>query len=197
MTKKKGSDPYTEEEYNESIDPTFKALLLQQINIRGQDENPHELLNNLLQKQRCKRLYSQGKTLPTTALALHLEAERGIRHSCKLWRNMKHDAKANSEIAQKNSGDESHHLVASRDMRAQVSRRVIFSVGIGINDARNGVNLQRATHRPIHTTEYFVEVDRRLLLTEQIIRGLSVSEREIRIGEELVDMAYEIEDGIF
>jgi hypothetical protein len=197
MAKKKGSGPYTEEEYKESVDPAFKALLLQQVAIRGNDENPHEILNDLLKKQRTKRLYSQGKTRPTSALALHLEAERDIKHSSKLWRNMKNDAKTNNQTVQKNSGDESHHVVASRDPRAQASRRVIFSVGIGVNDVRNGVNLQRALHRPIHTTEYFAEVDRRLLLAEQQSRRQNPAGRETRIGDELMDMADEIENGIF
>ena len=64
MAKKKGSGPYTEEEYEESVDPAFKALLVQQATLYGKGENPYEVLNGLLKKQRTKRLYTKGNTMP-------------------------------------------------------------------------------------------------------------------------------------
>ena len=154
-------------------------------------------MNSLLKKQRTKRLYTIGSTKPLSALALHLEAERDIQHSSKLWRNMKNEAKANGQTVQKNSDDESHHVVAARAPDAHIARRVIFAVGIGVNDARNGVNLQRAVHRPIHTELYYVEVNARLLATDNALRTASLTAKETGIGQELRAMAQEIENGTF
>jgi hypothetical protein len=197
MAKKKGNSPYTEEEYQESIDPAFKALLIQQAVINGNNENPYELFNTLLKKQRSKRLYKSGFTKPLSSLALHLEAERDTQHSSKLWRNMKNEAKSEGETASKTKEHEIHHVVAARASDAHVSRRIIFGVGIGINDARNGINLQRAIHRPIHTDNYYFEVNFRLLAIEDALKTTSLTDKESGIEQELQNMALEIENGTF
>jgi len=189
MAKKTGSGPYTEVEYQDSVDPALKGLVMQYV---GDGENPHEVFNELLRQNRSRRLYNaDGQTRPTTALALHLEAERDLRHSVKLARNL---AKSGES---KQSGDESHHVVAARAQRAFPARRILFSVGIGVNDARNGINLQGAAHAPIHTMVYYMEVNTRLIETETLVQNDTLESRNEQIGNELVDMAEEIADGVF
>jgi hypothetical protein len=201
LGKKKGTKSYTIQEFESSVDPTFKALLMQEVSRRGNNENPYELFNNLLLKHRRKRLYREGKTLPVSALALHLEAEKNIQHSSKLWRNMRNASNNNAsnrnDIVQKQEGEETHHVVASRAPQAAEGRRIIFGIGIGINDTRNGINLQRSVHRPIHSEEYYMEVNFRLINAEKEVHASERKEKEMRIGNELVDMADEIQDGIF
>lgn len=87
--------------------------------------------------------------------------------------------------------------MASRAPQAAEGRRIIFGIGIGINDTRNGINLQRAVHRPIHNEEYYMEVNFRLINAEKEVHASERKEKEMRIGNELVDMADEIQDGIF
>jgi hypothetical protein len=110
---------------------------------------------------------------------------------------MKNAAKASNRVAQKNRDDESHHVVAARAPDAHVARRIIFAVGIGVNDARNGIHLQKSAHRPMHTENYYIEVNARLLATDNALRTDSLTEKEAGIGQELRDMAQEIENGTF
>ncbi|GLR69360.1 AHH domain-containing protein [Agaribacter marinus] len=196
MAKTQNSSSYTEIEYEEFIDPTFKALLVQRVSSDLGYDNPYELFNSLLHKQRSKRLYSHGKAKSKSALALHLEAVRDISHSSKLWRNMQSQAKKHNLDVKKGRDEDTHHIVAAKDARAQTSRKVMFSAGIGINDFRNGVNLAKEKHRPMHTSEYYMEVDRRLLLANYVSQddGTDIEES---IGDELLDMADEIANGIF
>jgi len=197
MAKKIGNDPYTEAEYSASVDPAFKALLVQQTTVHGNGENPYELLNNLLKKQRSKRLYSNGTTKPMSGLALHLEAERDVGHSSKLWRNMRNSGNTKGQSVTKSSGCESHHVVASRAPDAHIARRIMFGVGIGINDARNGVNLHRIIHHPLHSDSYYVEVNTRLLTIEDALKLSTLADKEAGVGEELRDMAKDMENGTF
>ncbi len=189
MAKKTGTGSYTEVEYRESVDPALKGLVMQQV---GQGQNAHEVFNELLRQNRSKRLYTaDGQTRPVQALALHLEAERDIRHSVKLARNLKKSG------ATKEDGDESHHVVAARARAANLARQIIFAVGIGINDSRNGVNLETAIHRPVHTDVYYMAVNNRLALTRQAIMGEPLEDRHERIGLVLVAIGEEIANRSF
>jgi RHS repeat-associated protein len=60
---------------------------------------------------------------------------------------------------EKESGQDSHHIVAFKDKRAESSRAILESVGMDINDAFNGINLDRKAHQKIHTTAYHEAVN--------------------------------------
>ena len=189
MAKKTGTGPYTEVEYQESVDPALKGLVMQYV---GDGENAHEIFNELLRQNRSARLYTaDGRTRPAQALALHMEAERDLRHSVKLARNLR---KAGST---KQEDDESHHVVAARAPNAALARQIIFAVRIGVNDARNGVNLQSAIHRPVHTTVYYMAVNSRLGVTRSSAIGQTLEVRNRRIGRVLVAIGKGISDGSF
>jgi hypothetical protein len=153
---------------------------------------------SLIQQNRCKRLYnSDGSTKPLSALALHLEAEKATRHSVKLNRNLGKQTSINSDVTAKQADDESHHVVAAREPRAALSRRVIFSVGIGINSWQNGININKTNHRPIHTTIYYMEVNRRLATAERACIGELQDERHDTIEDGILTMRDEIDDNVF
>ncbi|WP_430408827.1 AHH domain-containing protein [Kordia sp.] len=68
-----------------------------------------------------------------------------------------------------------HHMVASTDPRAALSRSILKSEGIDFNDAINGVFLKTSKkhaappaipHSVVHTGPYFAEVERRLLAAQ-------------------------------
>jgi len=59
------------------------------------------------------------------------EAQSNIQHSCNL-------RQANPG-ATRVAGTDAHHIVAREAAAAHPSRVLIFAVGIGINDADNGV----------------------------------------------------------
>ena len=195
MAKKPSTGSYSASDYEESVDSGLKALIMQQVT---GGENPHEIFNTLIKQNRCKRLYnSDGATKPVSALALHLEAEKATRHASKLNRNLGKQASMNESITTKQTDDESHHIVAAREPRAALSRRVIFSVGIGINAWQNGININKAAHRPIHTTVYYMEVNRRLATAERACIGESASERHDTIEDGILTMRDEIDDNVF
>jgi hypothetical protein len=175
------------------LDAALKALIM---HTAEPGENPHELFNELLRRSRCKRLYdANGSTRPVSALAPHLEAE--LQHALKLRRNMDRAGVAQASSQAKRVDDECHHVVAARAPNAAAARRIIFAVGIGINGWQNGVRLNRARHRPIHTTLYYMEVNRRLRMVDISTKTDGLPTRNKRIGGELVDMAEEIENGVF
>lgn len=60
-------------------------------------------------------------------------------------------------------GDIAHHIVAFSDTRAAVARAVLEKFNIGLNSSVNGVFLQGAEHRVIHTNAYFEWVNSQLL----------------------------------
>jgi hypothetical protein len=60
-------------------------------------------------------------------------------------------------------GEEAHHIVAQGDLRAAVSREILNSVGMDINDANNGMFLESSRHHHIHMTTYHGAVTATLL----------------------------------
>lgn len=136
--------------------------------------NAYELRNELLQQRRLARVrYQNGITLPAKAKKLRADADRKVRHSRTLARNI---SKATGEA--KHAEADAHHIVAATDKRATRSRALLFRWGIGINDADNGVylpkkwtslvpGLEEATaHQGIHTTTYHLAVTARLSLAK-------------------------------
>lgn len=136
--------------------------------------NAYELRNELLQQRRLARVrYQNGITLPAKAKKLRADADRKVRHSRTLARNI---SKATGEA--KHAEADAHHIVAATDKRATRSRTLLFRWGIGINDADNGVylpkkwtsvvpGLEEATaHQGIHTTAYHLAVTARLSLAK-------------------------------
>lgn len=173
-------------------------MLNQEIQQSGLNINSYGLFNQLLKEERGKRLYKAGNTKPVSALRLHLEAERNIQHSSKLWRNMKSSAKANDESISKPAEYETYHIAAARAPRADKARGIMFSVGIGINSWENGVNLHHAPHRELHTVVYYIKVNQRLLRAQARSR-LEIDNQIKRntVSNELRAMAEEIEEQIF
>lgn len=104
--------------------------------------------------------------MPATAEALQADAERRVRHSRTLGRNMRN---ANPTACKPDQVDP-HHIVAQLDPRATEARTFLFNWGIGINDADNGVYLPRyrtscvpslpnaPNHQGVHTTKYYLAV---------------------------------------
>ncbi len=136
----------------------------------GAGTNSYEMRNTLLEARRKARVrYKHGMTLPATAEKLRADAERKVRHSRTLARNIR-----NATGVAKPVGADAHHIVAQTDRRAARSRLVLFGWGIGINDADNGVYLPKkfsskveglddaTAHENIHTDEYCLAVEVRL-----------------------------------
>jgi hypothetical protein len=150
----------------------------------------------IIAKKKRAILYKNGYTLPGKAAALlAAEAVSGIEHSQKLGRNLR---KANPNTTRLLETD-AHHVVASEASGARVSRILIFAVGIGINDADNGVILPRfkttkiasmpdaSPHQHVHTDLYHANVVAELAGADdtsdsQELRGIlrSISGRLVR-----------------
>lgn len=159
------------------IEPDLAKQLLQltiaanQIASHGGSTNSYEMRNTLLEERRKARVrYKHGKTLAASADKLRLDAERKVRHSRILARNIK-----NATGVTRHANADAHHIVAQLDRRAQQSRLLLFGWGISINDADNGVYLpkkwaskvpgleQATAHEPIHTDDYHFAVQARLI----------------------------------
>lgn len=136
--------------------------------------NAYELRNQFLLQRRMARVrYENGVTLPATAKKLRADADRKVRHSRILARNIKN---ATGEV--KHAEADAHHVVAAADKRARRSRTLLFRWGIGINDADNGLYLPKSwasqvpgldeatAHEVIHTTAYHLAVTSRLILAK-------------------------------
>jgi hypothetical protein len=146
----------------------------------GSNENPYQLVNdfNLAQDKWAanKAHYDKlGQTMPATAVLLTMDAERNVRHSRILARNIyKAD---NSQIRYK--GLDTHHIVGRLHQYAEVARGYLFNWGIGINDADNGVFLPRNDktqvasipnahgHQGLHTQRYYFTITMRLAKVSQ------------------------------
>lgn len=140
--------------------------------IAGTDtsSNAYEVRNAHLIDERKKRVrYKNGVTLPCSAQKLLADAERKVRHSRTLARNIK-----NGTGVMKPAQADAHHIVAQSDRRASGSRDRLFRWGIGINDVDNGVYLPKragampaspnaTAHEGIHTARYHLAVFARLL----------------------------------
>lgn len=156
---------------NDILDLTIEANLI----VSGAaDANAYELRNELLLQRRLARVrYDNGVTLPARAKKLRADANRKVRHSRTLARNI---AKATGRT--KHAQADAHHIVAAADKRASRSRALLFRWGIGINDADNGVYLPKkwssvvpgldaaTAHEVIHTTAYHLAVTSRLTLAK-------------------------------
>jgi A nuclease family of the HNH/ENDO VII superfamily with conserved AHH len=76
-------------------------------------------------------------------------------------------------------GSAAHHIVAGSAPGAAAARAILQRLGIGINDAANGVFLQGAEHAGIHTTEYYNTVNQALAgattkaQAEQILQSIA------------------------
>lgn len=147
------------------------TIAANQIANSGTNANSYEMRNTLLEARRKARVrYKHGLTLPATAEKLRADAERNVRHSRTLARNIK-----NATGVAKATEADAHHIVAQSDRRAVRSRLVLFGWGIGINDADNGVYLPKkfssevaglkdaTAHENIHTDEYYFAVEVRLI----------------------------------
>jgi len=62
----------------------------------------------------------------------------------------------------KPAGTETHHIVAGGSPKAIRARELLDKFGIKLDDSVNGVYLQKNTHRSLHTTQYYIEVNKRL-----------------------------------
>jgi regulator of protease activity HflC (stomatin/prohibitin superfamily) len=146
------------------------TIAANQIANSGANANSYEMRNTLLEVRRKARVrYKHGQTLPATAEKLRADAERKVRHSRTLARNIK-----NATGVAKAAQADAHHIVAQADRRADRSRLVLFGWGIGINDVDNGVYLPKkfsskvagledaTAHENIHTDEYYLAVEVRL-----------------------------------
>jgi hypothetical protein len=60
------------------------------------------------------------------------------------------------------AGDAAHHIVAGSAPGAAEARATLQGLGIGLDDAANGVFLQSAEHASVHTAEYYAAVNRAL-----------------------------------
>jgi hypothetical protein len=153
--------------------------------------NAYEMRNALLETRRKARVrYKNGETLPATAAKLLADAERKVRHSRILARNIKNATGVDRHVAA-----DAHHIVAQSDKRAKASRDFLFDWGIGINDAVNGVYLPKkagsvpgmddaTAHEIIHTSPYHLEVWSRL----RDIQGESSSVARVELREMASDM---------
>lgn len=141
--------------------------------------NAHEMVNvfniKAERKKVVKAYYNKaGKTMPAAATVLRVDAERNIRHSRVLAGNMR---KAHPGYSRPTMVD-AHHIVGRLHDLASAARSYLFSWGIGINDADNGVFLPRyettqiakmpnaPNHQGLHTKEYYLNVTLRLQAIE-------------------------------
>jgi hypothetical protein len=160
------------------------------------DLNAYSVRNaGIIARKKRNILYKNGYTLPASAERLLAEARSNVQHSRKLGRNLQ---RANPTTARP-TGTDAHHIVAREAAAAHPSRVLIFAVGIGINDADNGVVLPRgkgasvpglsgaAPHQHVHTATYHANVVAELYGADDVgdageIRGIlrSIGSRLVR-----------------
>jgi hypothetical protein len=162
----------------------------------GPGANSYELRNEILNRERI-RYESDGKTVNGyTADQLFENAKGAGNHRRTLARNIN----KGSGVARP-AAVCAHHIVASQDIDASLSREHIFARGIGINDVDNGVYLPRfknvpvqslpnaSLHGPIHTARYHLSVFARLRV---LPKGEALPTREA-----LRDMKDDMVAGVF
>jgi len=66
------------------------------------------------------------------------------------------------------NGTEKHHIVAKKDYRAWISRKILEKYGIGIDSEKNLVSMKKGYHRVVHTNLYY------LLLNSSMIIGSNI-----------------------
>jgi hypothetical protein len=164
------------------------------ISANASDVNPYGVRNELLLKQEKARVrYKNGVTLPIAAEVLLANANRkDYNHRRTLSRNI---VAATSQSRPVNTC--AHHIVALGDPEARESRNLLYTWGIGINDADNGVFLPskgtglpgypNATHHtPHHKQLYHLEVYSQLSRrdgSEDGRRGLKSLKSQLLSGE--------------
>lgn len=137
---------------------------INQMLARNPNVNAYTVRNQaIIESKKREIVYKRGRTLPMTAQALKAEAERQIDHSRKLGRNMR----ISGSHGARGADIDAHHIVAQSDQRARVSRRRLFGVGIGINDADNGAFMTSFAHDRIHTDKYHASVAYELITTSE------------------------------
>ena len=116
---------------------------------------------------------SGGKLLGA-GIAAGVDALRGIRGSSRaLGRAL--EAAGHTRQA----GHDAHHIVAKNARPADPAYLKLQELGIGINDAANGVFLERAKHQHLHDKQYYEAVNRALAgakskaEAEQILRSIA------------------------
>ena len=123
-----------------------------------------------VQKERAR--YANGRTLPAAAAVLLTDAQSGRGHSKILSNNL---VESSGELRPEKV--EAHHIVARADKRARRSRDILFAHAIAVNDADNGVFLPMAknasagaatAHRSVHTNRYYIEVEGRMILVKAL-----------------------------
>ncbi len=103
-----------------------------------------------------------------TQLAQTFKNARGSNSGRTLGRNIEKRAKDKPGDAerraarQRKNGFHAHHIVATGDRRAAFGRAVLQNCGTGPNDPANGVWLNDAQHRGLHTNAYFRNVNEAL-----------------------------------
>jgi hypothetical protein len=60
------------------------------------------------------------------------------------------------------AGSAAHHLVAGGAAKAEEARRVLAKVGVGIDEAANGMFVVKRLHNTMHTNRYYEAVSRAL-----------------------------------
>ncbi len=79
---------------------------------------------------------------------------------------------------------DAHHIVAKNAVGADAARAVLKYFGIGVDEAVNGVALNRAAHQGVHTADYYARTNRRLEAAKKA--GEVAVRQELRtIGAEL------------
>ena len=154
----------------------------------------------VVKRKKREALYKNGFTLPVTAERLMAEAERTIRHSAKLTRNLKAAGQVRPADAAPRSVS-THHVVAATDLRADESRKMLFRWSIGINDVDNGVYLpahkksmvvslsNASKHAVIHTDLYHLNV---------LVRLMPVPDSSPQVGRlALRQIKQELINGVF
>jgi A nuclease family of the HNH/ENDO VII superfamily with conserved AHH len=128
--------------------------------------NPRELMNaEIIKEEKARVLYKNGYTQTRGEAVLLANAERKTyNHRRRLSTSI-----VSATNQPRPSGVCAHHIVALTDEAALRSRRIIFTWGIGINDADNGIFLpakqvgmsgfpNAAHHSPYHSPEYHFTV---------------------------------------
>ena len=105
--------------------------------------NAYELRNQFLLQRRLARVrYENGVTLPATARKLRADADRRVRHSRILARNIKN---ATGDV--KHAEADAHHVVAVGDKRTRRSRMLLFGGASASTTPTTASTFRRAGRR--------------------------------------------------
>ena len=84
-----------------------------------------------------------------------------------------------------------HHIVARRDNRAKLAKKILSNAGISVDDPRNLVAVTQKTHVSLHTNKYFKHVNGELC---KAVKGVSKNSLEYvkRVNDTLNRLQMEI-----